>query len=362
MTPTILWLRQRFGWMGNHSGYDQVCEAIAQTQTINHSSVWKEFDTKLPKGSRRLLLLLSKKAKVSPFYDTDSTLAELKLLWKAFIQKPDLIHIAYVESDLGILLNCKKKLSLKVVGTAHQSAGVWRLMHNYEDSVAGLDALIVPASREVSYFEKYLPGRVFFIPHGVDTDFFKPKFEIADSSENDKYPRCVFSGIWLRDIHTLAEVIDKVIAENPRVRFDMIVPKHKRDNPAFFRIARHEQVTWHAGVSDEQLRAIYQQASLLLLPILDSTANNALLEAISCGLPVVSNSVGGLLDYTTSDFADLLPVGDKDGMAEAVMKLIDNPQERKKKGVAARSFVEKNLSWDKIAAQTLDVYSKVLTW
>ncbi len=362
MKPKILWLRQRLPWMGNHSGYDQVCEAIKQMDTVNYSSVWRQHGKNLPKGSRRILSRIGKGAKVASFYDISSTLAELEVLWKTITQKPDLLHMNYVEENLGILLNWKQRLSLKIVGTAHQPASWWRLMHRYVDSIAGLDALIVLAKREVLYFEQYLPGRVFFVPHGVDTAFFQPKPEIEDHNKVQRYPRCVFSGTWLRDIQTLAEIVDRVIVQNPKIRFDIILPRHSRDNPALYRIARHEQVAWYAELSDEQLRTIYQQASLLLLPIYDSTANNALLEAMSCGLPVVSNHVGGLLDYTRSNFADLLPVGDVNGMLEAVMRLIDDPQEQYRRGAAARSFVEENFNWEKIASQTLDIYSKVITY
>ncbi len=358
--PKILWLRERFNWMGSHSGYDQLCETIVRMGTVKYSSVWRQFGTKLPKGSGKILSSLSKGATSSPFYDAYSTLAELEVLWKTITQKPDLLHINYIENNLGILLNWKKRLSLKIVGTAHQPAAWWRLMHRYEDSIAGLDALIVPATREVFYFEQYLPRRVFFVPHGVDTTFFHPKPKIEDSDQVQSHPRCVFSGTWLRDIHTLVEVVDQIIAQNPSVRFDIILPRYSRDNPALYKIARHEQVMWHAEASDEQLRAIYQQASLLLLPVLDSTANNALLEAMSCGLSVVSNHVGGILDYTRSEFANLLPVGDVDGMVEAVLKLLDDPKELKIRGAAARLFVEENLSWDKIAVQTLGIYSKVI--
>ncbi|MBW4560978.1 MAG: glycosyltransferase family 4 protein [Mojavia pulchra JT2-VF2] len=361
MKPKILWLRERFGWMGSHSGYDQLCETISHMSTVKSSSVWREMGKKLPKGSRRILTSLGRGVKFSQFYDHYSTLAELEVLWKTISQRPDLLHINYVENSLGFLLNWKKTLSLKMIGTVHQPASWWRLMHCNTNYVAGLDALIVPATREVSYFEPYLDGRVFFVPHGVDIKFFHPKPEIENFDKVPSYPRCVFSGTWLRDIYTLIEVIDKIVAQNNKVGFDIILPRYSRNNPALYKIARHEQVVWHAEVSDERLRALYQQANLLLLPVLDSTANNALLEAMSCGLPVVSNFIGGLLDYTRSDFADLLPVGDVDGMVEAVMRLIDDPKELKIRGAAARLFVEENFSWDKIAIQTLDIYSKILS-
>jgi glycosyltransferase involved in cell wall biosynthesis len=357
MDLKVLWLRERFGWMGNYSGYDQVCEAIAKRQPGNYQSVWRQRKKSFSKPTRYLLSRLRRGTQTSPFYNQSSAVAEAQALWQSFLKRPDLIHVTYVENILGFLPKWSDKLSFKLVGTVHQPASWWRMMHRHPKSVAELDALIVCASREVAYFEQYLPGRVFFVPHGIDLEFFTPRPESAKSSDR---PRCIFSGKWLRDIQTLAQVIDKVIAQNRAIAFDMIVPTESRQDPSFFRIARHEQVFWHSGISDLQLRDIYQQASMLVLPLIDCTANNALLEAIACGLPVISNQVGGLPDYTRDSFADLFPVGDVEGMTQAILKLADDLQEREKRSQAARLFAQENLSWDKIAAQTLEIYHKVM--
>ncbi len=138
------------------------------------------------------------------------------------------------------------------------------------------------------------------------------------------------------------------------------MPKDKRQHPSLSRIAENKNVCWYAGILDTQLRQIYQQASMLVLPLLDCTANNALVEAIACGLPIVSNDVGGIRDYTRDNFANLLPVGDTEGMSNAILRLIDKPEERKKRGIAAWLFAQQNFSWERIAVQTLEAYNKVL--
>ncbi|MBU7583281.1 MAG: glycosyltransferase family 4 protein [Nostoc sp. TH1S01] len=355
----LLWLRESFPWMGQHSGYEQICNLISNFPHGSYQSVWME-QKPLPRIIHHSLKPIVAKVKRSATYNTSSVLVEIKALWHLLTSKYNLAHVIYLERMLGILPQWKQSLSFKLLATAHQPAGLWRMQRHQPEMLSSLDGLIVLSSREVEYFDKYIPGRVHFIPHGVDVEFFCPPKDKINPTSDEGCPHCVFSGIWLRDLQTLAQIIDEVVFREPRIKFDLVVPANKRDNPHFFRIARHSQVNWYANISDTQLRDLYCQASMLVLPLLDCTANNALLEAIACGLPIISNNVGGIPDYTHHSFADLLPIGDIDGFVEAILRLANDPHECIKRGAAARTFAEQNLGWEKIADQTISLYKKIL--
>lgn len=362
MGNSVLWLRRQFNWMGAHSGYDRLCEEIPQLVDGQYHSTWQELGKRRNKLSRGVLKRLAANAKTSPVYNIDSVAAEFSTVWQSWRHQPDLIHVTYVENHLGVLPFWKEKLTVKLVGTVHQPSGWWRLYHRHPQILEALDGLIVLSSRDVPYFNQFLPGRVYCIPHGVDTDFFQPlTLQSAGFTVNHR-PRCVFSGKYLRDFPTLAAVVDQVLAQNPAIQFDLILPHKNRlmVDDTLIRLARYDQVHWYADLSDEDLRSLYQQANLLVLPLLDCTANNGVLEAIACGLPVVSNAVGGMSDYTRPTFADLHPVGDVLGLTQSILSLVENSQEQVQRSQAARAFAEAELSWAQVAQRTLDIYSKVL--
>jgi colanic acid/amylovoran biosynthesis glycosyltransferase len=90
-------------------------------------------------------------------------------------------------------------------------------------------------------------------------------------------------------------------------------------------------------------------------------AINTLKEAMLTGLPIVATWHGGIPELVEDGVSGLL-VAERDpiALADAVERLLDNPEDWSGMARKARSAVEHRFSLDTIARQTLDVYSEAL--
>ncbi len=358
MPEKILWLRETFPWMGRHSGYDRLFNIMNLRAANPNHSVFRDRGRPLPNGSNALLRRLARCLSPSPFYDKHSLWTELQAIISTFSNKARLVHVSYVENNLGLIGRISHFIPVKIVGTVHQPVSWWQKHGLAAKVLNSLDALIVLSEKERIFFDQLLPGRVHLIPHGIDTEFFRPEPEAFGPAASNRMFRCVFAGVWLRDLDVLVDVINLVTAEETKIAFDLIIPQHLQNRGAFRRIERPHRIQWHAGLTDEQLREVYRDADLFVMPLIDCTANNALLEAMACGLPIVSNRIGGLPEYSDRSFAELLPVGDVRGMAAAILKLIKESAVEKRR--AARAFAEDHFSWHRIVPQMESLYLNLL--
>ncbi|HWN09241.1 MAG TPA: glycosyltransferase [Pyrinomonadaceae bacterium] len=100
-----------------------------------------------------------------------------------------------------------------------------------------------------------------------------------------------------------------------------------------------ERVDWHGVVCDPY--AFYHNADIFALPSRIEGMPNALLEAMSCGLPViVSDGAPGPLELVEDGVSGLIvPVNDAKALAAAFRRLANDPQLCSRLGNAARERV-----------------------
>ena len=90
----------------------------------------------------------------------------------------------------------------------------------------------------------------------------------------------------------------------------------------------------------------------------ESTANNAVLEALACGTPVIATDIGGVRDYMGEDCGALVPPEDPDAMVDAILDISSDADIRQEMGAAARRQAE-TLAWPRVARQLEALYRSI---
>jgi glycosyltransferase involved in cell wall biosynthesis len=112
----------------------------------------------------------------------------------------------------------------------------------------------------------------------------------------------------------------------------------------------------------EDVPDILRGSTLGLLPSLTEALPTALIEAAACGLPVVATSVGGTPEVVDDGRTGLLvPPGEVDALADAVIDLLTNPGRRAEFGLAARALAEERFSLDRWAESLRRLYEESLS-
>ncbi len=331
------------------SGYDQLVKYLNPTTKLNPT---KDEVSYFIKKIRSLIW----RHKGKQWYSADSLKMEINVLTKFFFTNKTIYHFIYGENDFrytGLVRKIKK--TNKIMCTYHQPPDVFAKIVKNKKHLKNLDAAIVVGTNQLNYFEDLVgKGRVYFVPHGVDTDFFRP-LNIGGNNKRGRNRICLFVGQWLRDFQCLREIIRLISKIDSDVKFEVISTENRVSE-----LNGLNNLKSKSNLSDEDLLSSYHRADLLILPLTNCTANNSILEAMSSGLPVVTTDVGGVRDYLDESCAFLAPKGDAETIVKKVLLLLENEELRTQIGKAAREKALKEFDWRVITKKMLEVYKKVL--
>jgi glycosyltransferase involved in cell wall biosynthesis len=136
-------------------------------------------------------------------------------------------------------------------------------------------------------------------------------------------------------------------------------------NPAG--ISSDQLAAWHAeecvewwGRRDD-IPGILVQSHIVCLPSYREGLPKALIEAASCGRPIVTTDTNGcreVVQHGVNGF--LVPVRSTVELADAIQLLIEDPELRKEMGVRGREIAVQDFAVEKVIAKTMAVYEALL--
>lgn len=183
--------------------------------------------------------------------------------------------------------------------------------------------------------------RARVIRPAVDPDDFSPRTEKSGSGDGF-HIATTGSLIWRKGVEYALVAFKRVIASGVDARFHFIGdgPERQRVTYTAADLGLADRVILHGKLPPARVRALLQRMDAFVLASLSEGISNAVLEAMACGLPVVTTDCGGMRE-AVEDGVDgfVVPVRDPAAMAARLTTLAGDPGLRARIGQAARGRV-----------------------
>lgn len=264
---------------------------------------------------------------------------------------PGVAHFLWGEFGAPSRVAPYHRLGWKVAVSVHCSARRWETVWLRPDGYAQADLVVLTSESQRPLVARHVPAeRIRTMPLGVDVDHFRPPE--ARPPARGKL-RLLLLGNTERDHEFAARVAAKLPADRFewRVRTDSHEQAAYRNAPCANLLPR---------LSDEDFLREYQQADVLAMPMLDSAANDVILESMACGTPVMVNRVGGVPEYVDPACNFLMSNDRKpDEWVEKLLWLEKNRAVAEQMRPATRAWAEQ-FDWKLIAEEYRAMYRDVL--
>lgn len=226
------------------------------------------------------------------------------------------------------------------------------------DSLKLADSLVVltPGWRE--WWRTLLPdSKIVVIPNGVGVP-------TCEAFPKNGGALVLFLGQLgeRKGTYCLLDAVVEVIGERPEAKFIFAGNGEIEKSRAYAQSLGIQENCSFVGWVDKQRKDILlKNASMLVLPSKEESFGIALLEAMSCALPVVCSD-GGFMHEIVDNGTDglVFPAGNSSQLANCICKILDSPARAAEMGANGRRKVESTYSSDKVLALWEKHYKEIL--
>ncbi len=244
------------------------------------------------------------------------------------------------------------------------SMGMWRYSINGMKRAEQVIAVSTNTAHDVHQFLKLEPNQVTVVPNGVE-----PCYRVLESAEKTALRQqyappdtiCLLnvgSTHHRKNILTVLQVVKQLKDQGLPVCLWKTGGKFAPDQQTFIQQHQLEQQIIHFGNPDkEALVKIYNSADILVAPSLYEGFGLTILEAMACGLPVITSNCSSLPEVA-GDAAVLVDPTDVEAISTTVRQIHQDAQYRQQ--LIDRGLARVQLfSWNNTAEQVAQVYEKI---
>ena len=260
--------------------------------------------------------------------------------------RPDIIHAHIYEAAVPAVL-IGKAYRLPVVVTEHSTGFPMGRLPRQDVRMARFAFskadVVLPVSLSLQKaIENYgIKARFQIVPNAVDLSLFYPSF---DSRPDNRPKRLLFVGLLDPSHKKGLPFLLKALARLKEHRGDWCLdlvgdgPARQEYESMVEDLGLVDKVIFHGLKTKEEVGEFMRKADIFVLPSLWENLPCVLIEAMACGLPIVSTLTGGIPEMIHEGIGILIPPGDARELSRTIDQVISSIDEFDRRAIAQQAL------------------------
>lgn len=270
-----------------------------------------------------------------------------KLLLSPFYQDADIVHTT-VPFPFKLW---KRPIVLTIKGDYTIERNMWQRF--YPRTIAEANVITTPSQ----YLKQKLGlEKAIVIPNAL----FPQEFKVAQHEARDELNLVTVMNFYFPDkvkgLLNIIDILNKI--QNRRFKYTIIgggryldTIKHQIDETKV-------NVNFTGFLPDP--KSALAASDIFLYYSYHDNFPNVVLEAMACGLPVITNNVGAVSEIIDNGENGYIAENDESYL-EYLVNLLDAVDLRQKVGFKARQIVEQKFDWEKVIGNYIEIYKNIAT-
>ncbi len=221
------------------------------------------------------------------------------------------------------------------------------------------DRVICYTDEEKKEMERLgVDGRKISVIHnGIDTALFRPAEKRGDGNRLLWIGRLVPG----KGVSYLIDAFAEAAKAKESLRLEMVGrgPQLEATMKRISELGLGGKITIKEYLPNEELPQVYRNSDIFILSSLTEGVPRTMLEAMSCGLPVICTDLPQLRRIVDG-CGLLVPLRDSRALADAILRVSSDPALAQSLGSRGREKVANGFSWDETVRKTLQLYHEVI--
>jgi glycosyltransferase involved in cell wall biosynthesis len=213
-------------------------------------------------------------------------------------------------------------------------------------------------------------SKIEYLGNGIDVEHFdgathvdRASFTNGAIGTNDFVVGCVGRLVYDKGFRELFEAAEMLVPRFPNLKFVVVGPEESDQNDAIepHRLAdlKRRGIVHFLGWRDDT-RSCYAMMDAFALPSHREGVPRACMEAAAMKLPVVASNIRGCREIVLDGESGILvPVRSASGLAEAVTRLMEDPNLRRKMGERGREHICTNFDYRQVLERLGNFYDGI---